>query len=100
MLILLDFDKKYVAMRIITMDENAILHHIAIVAHLDAIRILKRLFTIMRLTKVVQSILTIKTIAWVSDSRNGISALIRSFLVCERRKNGITTIAKRILYQI
>jgi hypothetical protein len=95
---LVDLDKKYVENNIINNVENAILNQPDIVDH--AICVLKRLFTIIRFTREVIRILTTKTIAWVSESRNGTNVLSRSFLVCESRKKGITIMARTILYQI
>jgi hypothetical protein len=61
LVVLVAFDKKYPDTRIISSAENAILNQTAIVDH--AICALKRLFTIMRFTSEVSSMLTTKTMA-------------------------------------
>ena len=77
--------------------EKAILYPIVMFDPIPAFWELKRLLTIIRFVRDVNKILITKTIAWVSDKRNGTRALIRSFFVWDSRKNGIIDIEKSIL---
>lgn len=97
MVVFIDFDKKKADIKMKIIAENAILNPVEILDHIPAICALKRLLTIIMLMSDVSRMLITKTIAWVSDNLNGTNALIRSFLVCESRKNGIITIARIIL---